>query len=91
MKTFLENSMKTFRLIARYWVAITVAVVLISFIILTYIAITPTEDPTVKAEGTARVESLDIQFNKKLLGELAGTTQTPTVTASGGRDPFTAF
>lgn len=65
--------------------------VIVVFAVLTYIAITPAEDAAVKSEGDLRVQSLDIHFSKKLLDDLASTTQPTTVKENGGRDPFSPF
>jgi len=65
--------------------------VLIIFAVLTYLALYPQEDRDHVLEGEQRVQSLDIRFNTKLLGEL-GTTKTPAqLGTTGGRDPFSSF
>ena len=79
---------KTVRSIWKMFPIISVLLIMVIFLIMTYIVITPREDADVKAAGDAEVQSLNINFNKKLLDQLAGTTQTPTVNESGGRDPF---
>ena len=71
-----------------------VALILITtviFLVLTYLAIFPQEDLVAEEAGSARVKSLDIRFDSKLLGELSNTSSPSTVGESGGRDPFSPF
>ncbi len=69
----------------------TIGFIVVLFAILTYSALYPRENNEQIAEGEARVQSLDIRFNTKLLNEL-GSTRTPTqLGTAGGRDPFSGF
>ncbi len=65
--------------------------VVLAFLVLTYFAIMPQEDLAAKEAGRKVVDSLDLQFNQKLLKELSGTSNPTSVSDSGGRDPFSPF
>lgn len=68
-----------------------IGVVVVIFGLLTYLALYPGVDAIHIAEGEAKVQSLDIRFNTKLLSEI-GATKTPTqLGTAGGRDPFSGF
>jgi len=74
-----------------YLPVITVCIVVFAFAVLTYLSLYPRRDSDHVAEGEARVQSLDIRFNTKLLSEL-GATKTPAqLGTAGGRDPFSGF
>jgi L-asparagine transporter-like permease len=68
-----------------------IILVVISFLILTYMAIMPSEDLAAQEEGQATVDSLNIQFNAKLLKDLSNTSKPASVGETGGRDPFSPF
>lgn len=75
----------------KYLPVISACLIAFVFLLLTYFALYPRDDSYHIAEGAARVQSLDIRFNTKLLGEL-GATKTPALLGTaGGRDPFSGF
>lgn len=75
----------------KYLPWLVVGLISVTFMTLTYFALYPRVDSDHVAEGEARVQSLDIRFNLKLLNEL-GATKTPTqLGTAGGRDPFAGF
>ena len=68
-----------------------VVITIVIFLILSYFAVVPRVDDQVRSDGSAQVQALDIQFNTKLLKELANSTQSAQVNETGGRDPFSPF
>ena len=68
-----------------------IAMIVIAFGILTYIAVLPQEDEVTLDSGVATVDSYDFTFNTKLLHELSNTSQPVSVNESGGRNPFSPF
>jgi len=75
----------------RYLPATLITLTIIVFALLTFFAINPREDSGHVLEGEARVRSLDIRFNTKLLGELSATKNPTQLGTAGGRDPFSGF
>jgi len=75
----------------KYLPAVGIFVITITFVILSFLALYPQNDASLIAEGEARLKSLDIRFDTKLLKELE-TTKAPTqLGTAGGRDPFSSF
>lgn len=68
-----------------------IGLMVVIFLILAYKALSPREDTEQIAKGEKRVESLDIRFNMKLLGELSATKTPTQLGTAGGRDPFSGF
>lgn len=71
----------------RYMPAIGIGLFVVIFVVLTYFAVVPREDPQVLADGMGKLEDLDITFNIKLIKELIAD-ETTSVGAIKGRNPF---
>jgi len=82
--TFIKTNLK-------YLPSLIIGLIVVIFAVLTYFAIFPREDADHITEGEARVRSLDIRYNIKLLNELSATKTPTQLGTSGGRDPFSGF
>ena len=71
---------------AKFLPGLFVIVFMISFSILSYLALVPQEDVTAKAAGEQKMDDLSINFNTKLLKELSANT--PSVGPVTTRNPF---
>ena len=70
----------------RIFPSLFIVVFMVTFAVLTYLAIMPRDDEVEKTKGDKKVEELDFSFNQKLISEIS-ISKEPAATISG-RNPF---
>ena len=86
-----KETISKLRSYSKYLPLALAASIFIVFAILTFFALYPKEDSAHVVEGEQRLQSLDIRFNTKLLGELSATKTPAQLGTAGGRNPFSGF